>query len=204
MPRSGKRPGSDSSIAAARAVRNPRSAPNRQREERNAAQTPEGTQRPSDGPDDLAEKMFDGTPMDGVRYDEVELTSPNEFALEVPEDLAANLQPGEAQQIVGSFIEAGVGRTLAIDLVRQGIEASRRGPLADADIQQRNADGMAELRQKWGPKTAEKVQMARGMIDAAERKWPGVKAYLNATGLGSNPKLIQQLVARAERRPGRR
>jgi len=140
----------------------------------------------------------------GVRYDEPEMTSPAEFALEVPEDLAANLGEGEVQQIVGSFIEAGVGRTLAIDLVRQGVEASRRGPLADADIQQRNADGMAELRQKWGPKTAEKVQMARGMIDAAESKWPGVKDYLNATGLGSNAKLIQQLVARAERRPGRR
>ena len=42
------------------------------------------------------------------------------------------------------------------------------------------------------------------MINAAEAKWPGVKAYLNATGLGSDPKLIQQLVARAERRPGRK
>jgi hypothetical protein len=30
-----------------------------------------------------------------------------------------------------------------------------------------------------------------------------LRNYLNATGLGSDPKLIQQLVARAERRPGR-
>jgi hypothetical protein len=179
------------------------------------APKPEATPAPSDEAQreheqrrqqeaDLAERMFGGTPMDGVRYDEVELTSPAEFSLDVPEDLAANLGAGEAQQIVGSFIESGVGRTFAVDLVRQGIEASRRGPLSDDQIQQRNANGMAALREKWGTRTGEKIELARGMINAAERKWPGVKAYLNATGLGSDPKLIQQLVARAERRPGRR
>jgi hypothetical protein len=50
---------------------------------------------------------------------------------------------------------------------------------------------------------AKKGEPARGMINEAEKRWPGVKAYLNATGLGSESKLIRQLVARAERRPGR-
>jgi hypothetical protein len=49
---------------------------------------------------------------------------------------------------------------------------------------------------------AKKGEPARGMINEAEKRWPGVKAYLNATGLGGEPKLIRQLVARAERRPG--
>jgi hypothetical protein len=53
--------------------------------------------------------MYGGTPLDGVRYDEVALTSTNEFSLEVPDDLAANLGEGEAQQITSAFIEAGVG-----------------------------------------------------------------------------------------------
>jgi hypothetical protein len=153
---------------------------------------------------DRAERMFGDTPMDGVRYDEVELTSTNEFALEVPDDLAANLQPGEAQQITSAFIASGVGRTMAIDLVRQGIEASRRGPLSDDQVQRRNADGLAELQAKWGTRAGEKIQLAKGMIRDAEAKWPGLTNYLNATGLGSDPKLIQQLVARAERRPGRK
>ena len=180
-----------------------------------AAQTPEATQRPSDEAQreheqrrqqeaDRAERMFGGTPMDGVRYDEVELTSPSEFSLDVPDDLAANLGEGEAQQITSAFIEAGVGRTMAVDLVRQGIEASRRGPLSVEAVERRNADGMAALREKWGGQTSAKIELARSVINAAERKWPGVKDYLNATGLGSDPKLIQQLVARAERRPGRR
>jgi hypothetical protein len=147
--------------------------------------------------------MFGGTPMDGVRYDEPELTSLNEFALEVPEDLAANLDEGEAQQITSAFIEAGVGRTLANDLLRQGIEALRRGPLTDDAIERRNADGMKALHDKWGDQTGQKLELAKGMIAAAEKQWPGLRNYLNATGLGSDPKLIQQLVARAERRPGR-
>jgi hypothetical protein len=45
---------------------------------------------------------------------------------------------------------------------------------------------------------------ARGMIRQAAAKWPGLTQYLDVTGLGSDPKLIQQLVARAKRRPGRR
>src|SRR5687768_16893563 len=151
---------------------------------------------------DMAERMYGDLPSgDGVRYDEPELTSPNEFSLEVPDDLRANLGEGEAQQITSAFIEAGVGRTMANDLVRQGIEASRRGLLSDAQIEQRNADGMQVLEQRWGDRTAEKLQLAKGMIDEASQRWPGLKNYLNATGLGSDPKLIQQLVARAERRP---
>jgi hypothetical protein len=148
--------------------------------------------------------MYGNTPMDGVRYDEPELTSPQEFSLEVPDDLRANLGEGEAQQITSTFIEAGVGRTMANDLLRQGIEASRRGPLSDAAVERRNAEGMQALTAKWGDRTGEKLELAKGMIAAAEKQWPGLKAYLNATGLGSDPKLIQQLVARAERRPGRR
>src|SRR5687768_1815334 len=151
---------------------------------------------------DMAERMYGDLPSgDGVRYDEPELTSPQEFSLEVPDALAANLGEGEAQQITSAFIEAGVGRTMANDLVRQGIEASRRGPLSVEQVERKNADGMAALTAKWGDRAGEKLELARGMIREAEAKWPGVKAYLNATGLGSDPKLIQQLVARAERRP---
>jgi hypothetical protein len=85
-----------------------------------------------------------------------------------------------------------------------GIEASRRGPLSDHQIQQRNVEGMKALQERWGDQMPAKLELARGMIREAEKQWPGLKAYLNATGLGSDPKLIQQMVARAERRPGRR
>jgi hypothetical protein len=63
---------------------------------------------------------------------------------------------------------------------------------------------MQALTEKWGLRTGEKLKLAREMIREASTRWPGLKEYLNATGLGSDPKLIQQLVARAERRPGRK
>jgi hypothetical protein len=78
---------------------------------------------------------------------------------------------GEVQQISEAFVST-------VDLVRQGSEVSHRG------------NG-----------TAEKVELARGMIREASQRWPGLPEYLERTGLGSDPKLIQQLAARAERRP---
>jgi hypothetical protein len=63
---------------------------------------------------------------------------------------------------------------------------------------------MKDLQAKWDAQTGAKLELAKGMIRQAEAKWPGLRNYLNDTGLGSDPKLIQQLVARAERRPGRR
>ena len=78
---------------------------------------------------------------------------------------------GEVQQISEAFVST-------VDLVRQGSEVSHRG------------NG-----------TAEKIELARGMIREAEAKWPGLMNYLNVTGLRWDPRLIQKL---AEQRPGRR
>jgi hypothetical protein len=63
---------------------------------------------------------------------------------------------------------------------------------------------MKVLQERWGDQTGAKLQVAKVMIKEASAKWPGLTNYLNAAGLGSDPKLIQQIVARAERRPDRR
>jgi hypothetical protein len=154
---------------------------------------------------DRAERMYD-LPMDSdvPRFDEPPLTDANEFSPSIPDDLRANLQDGEQQQIVESFVASGIGHTQAQAFVKMGIAASRNGPLSDQQIQQRNDAGMAELQKRWGDQVPAKLAAAKDMIRQAETKWPGLTDYLNATGLGSDPKLIQQLVARAERRPGRK
>jgi hypothetical protein len=150
---------------------------------------------------ETANKLFD-LPMDadGPRFDEPVM---DRFTAEIPDDLHANLQPGEGEQIGQAFIAAGLGNTTAASFMRMGVEASRRGPLGDDQIERRNAEGMQALEQRWGDQMPAKLELARGMIAEAEKQWPGLRNYLNATGLGSDPKLIQQLVARAERRPGR-
>jgi hypothetical protein len=150
-----------------------------------------------------ANALYD-LPMDpggnNPRYDEPVM---DRFSAEIPDDMAANLQPGEGEQIGRAFIAAGLGNTTAASFMRMGVEASRRGPLSEQQIQQRNVEGMKALQERWGDQTAAKLQLAKAMIREAEKQWPGLRNYLNATGLGYDPKLIQQLVARAERRPGR-
>jgi hypothetical protein len=151
---------------------------------------------------ETANALFD-LPMDadGPRFDEPVM---DRFTAEIPDEMAANLQPGEGEQIGQAFIAAGLGNTTAASFMRMGVEASSRGPLSDHQIERRNAEGMQALQERWGDQTGAKLALAKGMIREAEAKWPGLRNYLNATGLGSDPKLIQQLVARAERRPGRK
>jgi hypothetical protein len=49
---------------------------------------------------------------------------------------------------------------------------------------------MKTLQERWGSRTAEKVEMVRGMVREAEAKWPGLTNDLNATGPGLDPRLI--------------
>jgi hypothetical protein len=151
---------------------------------------------------DRANALYD-LPMDtdNPRFDEPVMDT---FTAEIPDNLAINLKDGEGEQIGQVLVAAGLGNTTAASFMKMGVAASRNGPLSDHQIQQKNADGMKVLEQRWGDQTAAKLQVAKAMIQEASAKWPGLKDYLNATGLGSDPKLIQQLVARAERRPGRK
>jgi hypothetical protein len=212
--------GPDAAEAAARRFYAPQPAQDRAEPSgrENVPPNPEATSAPPDEAQreheerrqaeaDRASSLYD-LPMapdgDNPRYDEPPLTDANEFSPSIPDDLRANLQDGEQQQIVESFVASGIGLTQAQAFIRQGVAASRTGPLSDQQIQQKNAAGLAELQKRWGDQVPAKLAAAKDMIRQAETKWPGLTNYLNATGLGSDPKLIQQLVARAERRPGRK
>jgi hypothetical protein len=46
------------------------------------------------------------------------------------------------------------------------------------------------LQDRWGDQVQAKLELARSMSQKASMKWPGLKEYLNATGLGSDAKLI--------------
>jgi hypothetical protein len=149
-----------------------------------------------------ANRLYD-LPMetDGPRFDEPVMDT---FAADIPDDLAVNLKDGEGEQIGQALIAAGLGNTTAASFMKMGVAASRNGPLSDHQIQQKNTDGMKVLEQRWGDQVSAKLELARSMIQDASAKWPGLPKYLEVTGLGSDPRLIQELVARADRRPGRR
>jgi hypothetical protein len=97
---------------------------------------------PSDGLYDLP--MSDA---DNPRFDEPVMDT---FTAEIPEDLAGNLMEDEGEQISQALVAAGLGITTAASFIKMGVEASRRGPLSDHQIQQRNAEGMAALTLRRG------------------------------------------------------
>jgi hypothetical protein len=72
---------------------------------------------------DRANALFD-LPMDPggdtPRFDEPPL---DRFSAEIPDDLHANLQDGEGEQIGQAFIAAGLGNTTAASFVKMGVEA---------------------------------------------------------------------------------
>jgi hypothetical protein len=72
------------------------------------------------------------------------------FTAEIPNDLAHNLMEGEDEQIGQALIAAGLGNTTAASFIKMGVEASRNGPLSDHRIEQRNADGLKVLQERWG------------------------------------------------------
>jgi hypothetical protein len=57
---------------------------------------------------------------------------------------------------------------------------------------------------RFGKNTEAKIAAAQSVVAAAAVKWPGIKDWLEKSGMGNDPKLIQRLAARAERRPGKR
>jgi len=72
------------------------------------------------------------------------------FTAEIPNDLAHNLMEGEGEQIGQALIAAGLGNTTAASFIKMGVEASRNSPLSDHRIEQRNADGLKVLQERWG------------------------------------------------------
>ena len=48
-------------------------------------------------------------------------------------------------------------------------------------------------------RTEARIELTRGMIRETEAKYLELANYLNATGLGSDPRLIQKLAARQPR-----
>lgn len=142
---------------------------------------------------DPATLLYD-TPPDGVFYGEPALDRAEAVPVDLPQDVAGQLGPDELPQVKAALIAAEVGHTLAGSFVQQAT-AAMRSPITTTPEQAADA-----LRQKFGAAADAKIAAARGMIEKAAEKWPAVWDFLDRTGLGNSPKLIEQLAARAARR----
>jgi hypothetical protein len=176
------------------------------------AQVPEPEPKPAPRPEDegrqtAADLFFGDTPDDGaeyVNYGEMALDSVAAVALDLPAEMAAAAQAGEMDQAREAFVAAGIGHTLAGALVEQAKEAFRAGPVPADRLAAMETETRAALQKRFGKNTEAKIAAAQSIVAEAAVKWPGIKDWLEQSGMGNCPKLIQRLAARAERRPGKR
>ena len=131
---------------------------------------------------------------DGVVYGEQPLRDAAAVQIDLPQDVAGQLGADELPQVKAALIAAEVGHTLAGSFIQQATVAMRN-PITTTPEQAETA-----LRQKFGSSADAKLAAARGMIEKAAERWPAVWDFLDRTGLGNSPRLIEQLAARAARR----
>jgi hypothetical protein len=157
----------------------------------------------SNGPS-AAELLYGDLPQDGIQYGEPVLDRPEAVPLDLPKDMAAAAQAGELDLVRHAFVDAGIGHQLANALVEDAKAAYLAGPMPADKVAAMEVSTMAALTKKWGSKTEAKIAAAQSVIADAAVRWPGIKDWLEQSGMGNCPKLIQRLAARAERRPGKR
>lgn len=144
-------------------------------------------------PSDPALVLYD-TPSDGVWYGEPPFEQPDAVPINLPQDVVGQIGAGELPQVKAAFVSAGVGQTLANSFLDQATSAIRE-PITTTPEQ-----AHAVLRQKFGAGADAKIAAARATIARAAEKWPQVYEFLDRSGLGNSPRLIEQLAAHAERR----
>jgi hypothetical protein len=160
--------------------------------------------RPGKAPDDVAAALF--------RTERApDLTGKAVAGVIEPWAEAARLQGDTAK--AEEWREA--SRTLANDFRQSGMDADEVGQvmqlarealgntLPGMPVDEERLMVMEERAQQWmyerGVTDAE-LNAARQMIDDLDLKTPGLKNYLDATGLGSDPRAIEKAIREAKRR----
>ncbi|MFM0177135.1 hypothetical protein PQR52_01570 [Paraburkholderia aspalathi] len=122
-----------------------------------------------------------------VRYEEPAAASVTDFnavTARYPDGVTPD--PVERDQALSAFVSAGLGITAAGALWKAGVEAIR------SPIQTNEAGALQAL----GNRADSLVADARATIARVEKTWPGVKDFLNRTGLGNDPATIRFLATK--------
>jgi hypothetical protein len=64
--------------------------------------------------------------------------------------------------------------------------------------------GMRHQKRRVGHQAADKIAMARMLIEEADRRWHGMARFLEQTGMDHNAELVGKLAERRVGRVGRR
>lgn len=103
------------------------------------------------------------------------------------------------QGMNAAFHEYGVGQSEAATLTSLWGEYARE-PRSDEAVEVLTRNTEAALRAKWGSRYGEKLATAKAVVAALDRKIPMFRHKLEATGAGSDQRIIEALARAGERR----
>ncbi|WP_305343749.1 hypothetical protein [Hydrogenophaga sp.] len=140
------------------------------------------------------------------RLDEPDLSS----AAEVPADLnlgeyAQLIQHAEVAQVRDAIVAAELGASTSaalMDAARMAIRQRGGSAMTAAEAQAASKACESELRRAWGEKYDTNLAKARETFQKAVAKAPALRQFMVDSGLGSDPKVLKLLAARAAKRPG--
>ncbi len=131
-----------------------------------------------------------------VRWNEPPAASLTDYAsvmtLPADHDAAGAI---EFEQAKRAMLALGMGVTQAAAAWSMSLKAARGGHYRGTDEQ-----ASVELFELWGDQAPAKVELARALYQRAAKSWPGLKDWLEASRLGSDPQFIRFLVQLAETR----
>lgn len=162
---------------------------------------PEGeATAPQSAPEPAAESsVYDTMPEDDANYAESTFNHAGEVQSDIlPGDLLPQMDPAEVEQFREALVAGGAGSTTARQVMTVA-EGYMRGTAEPMTMEA----GRAALEQRFGRHAAAKVAAAQEVIAKASAKWPGLVGWLEETGAGNDPRLIEKLAARASKMPRR-
>lgn len=115
-----------------------------------------------------------------------------------PMDPEATVPDRNARRAFAAALEqVGVGQTVAREIFSD-IATFNERPFTGTSEQ-----AAAALDRIWGDAASEHLAAAKGVIVEVEKAYPGVKDFLNSSGLGNNPAFIRKIAAFAHARARR-
>lgn len=101
--------------------------------------------------------------------------------------------------------EAGFHRDLGNSLTNViGAVTRANAGMSEAELELLGHAEYAKLERLYGPALEPKLQQTWKMVDAGERKQPGIKGLLGSHGIGDNALVVSLLIQQAERYQARK
>lgn len=104
---------------------------------------------------------------------------------------------GEQKQALEAMLKTGMGVTQGAAIWNVAMQAIR------SPVTTNEAGAMQALRDTHGDNAEARLELAKGYISEVAKTYPGVRDFLNRTGLGNDPAMLKFAIEAAQRRqPG--